>query len=157
MNTLDVQTRIRRDCPSCGTASAGAPLTVYSHPDWPMRRCTNCDLIFLEWVPNYSALYDEIGWTKQHKTEEERRLKTQPILARLDMMTRWRLGILGEATPAGGMRGFAKPGPVLDIGCSSGKAFADLAFGYVPYGIRNRIFRQLQKHAQSLNRAAATS
>jgi SAM-dependent methyltransferase len=135
MNIPAAETRIHRDCPSCGTASANAPSVKYAHPDWPMKRCTNCETIFLEWVPNYSELYDEIGWTKQHKIEEDRRLKQQPILARIDKMTRWRLGLLGEATPAGGMKGFAKLGPVLDVGCSNGKAFAELAPGYVPYGI----------------------
>jgi SAM-dependent methyltransferase len=135
MNSAAGETRIHRDCPCCGAASAQASLVEYSHPDWPMKRCATCDLIFLEWVPNYSALYNEIGWTRQHRREEERRLQQQPILARLDLMTRWRLGLLGEATPAGGVKGFAAPGPVLDVGCSSGKAFADLAPGYIPYGI----------------------
>ena len=31
-----------------------------------------------------------------------------------------------EATPAGGLKAWAKPGPVLDVGCSTGKAFANL-------------------------------
>jgi SAM-dependent methyltransferase len=51
------------------------------------------------------------------------------------MATRWRLGILGDATPAGGLQAWAKPGPVLDVGCSAGKAFANLRAGYIPYGV----------------------
>ena len=107
----------------------------YAHPDWPMLKCPGCGLIYLEYVPNYSALYDEIAWTQQHKREEQRRLKQSPFLARLDLMTRWRLGLFGDATPAGGLTAWAKPGPVLDVGCATGKSFADLPAGYVPNGI----------------------
>ena len=129
------RSRLRRDCPSCGTSSTRAVPVRYSHPDWPMVKCPNCDLIYLEYVPNYSELYDEIAWTHQHKREEKRRLKQSPILARIDMWTRWRLGIFGDATPAGGLTAWAKPGPVLDIGCSTGEAFAKLPPAYVPNGI----------------------
>lgn len=127
--------QIHRDCPSCGTPAAMAARVKYEHADWPMLECPKCGLVYLEWVPNYSELYDEIAWTKQHAKEEQRRLDDTPILARLDMATRWRLGLLGEATPAGGLKAWAKPGPVLDVGCSTGKAFDKLPSGYVPYGI----------------------
>src|ERR1700742_2517277 len=127
--------RVHRDCPSCRTPSAGAAPSRYSHPDWPLVKCPKCALVYLKEVPVYDALYDELAWTKQREREEQRRLKTQPIFARIDLMTRWRLGILGEATPAGGLGAWAKPGAVLDVGCSTGKAFAELPEGYVPFGV----------------------
>lgn len=127
--------RVHRDCPSCRTPSATAAPVRYAHPDWPMVKCPKCGLVYLKEVPVYDALYDELAWTKQREREEQRRLKTQPIFARIDLMTRWRLGILGEATPAGGLTAWAKPGPVLDVGCSTGKAFAELPDGYVPFGV----------------------
>lgn len=127
--------RTHRDCPACGAASASSPLVRYQHPDWPMRRCAACALVYLEWVPEYGALYDEISWTRQHKKEELRRLKAMPILARLDMWTRWRLGLFGDATPAGGLNAWAKPGPVLDVGCSIGKGFDKLTAARIPHGI----------------------
>ena len=96
-------TRLHRDCPSCGAPSSQAAPVAFGVAEWPMVRCAKCDLIYLEWVPVYSALYDELAWTAQHKKEEQRRLDTQPILARIDLATRWRLGILGDATPAGGL------------------------------------------------------
>jgi hypothetical protein len=68
--------KIHRDCPSCGAASANMPLVSYSDPDWPMKRCPECDLVFLEWVPEYGALYNALAWTKQREKEEQRRLKT---------------------------------------------------------------------------------
>ena len=100
-----------------------------------MRRCAACDLVYLEWVPEYGALYDEIAWTKQHKREELRRLQATPIMARIDMATRWRLGILGEASVAGGLNAWARPGRVLDIGCSIGNGFDKLTPDHIPFGI----------------------
>ena len=111
------------------------PPVSYADPDWPMKRCPRCGLIFLEWVPGHDALYNALAWTKQYEKEGQKRLKTHPIFTRIDLMTRWRIGILGDATPAGGLHAWAKPGPVLDVGCSTGKAFASLRKGYIPYGI----------------------
>lgn len=138
MNASGHEGHTHRDCPSCGeTAATAEPMVKYEHPDWPLRRCARCGLVYLEWVPAYSELYDEIAWTKQHAKEELRRMEAMPLLMRIDMATRWRMGLLGEATPAGGLKAWAKPGPVLDIGCSTGKAFAPdkLPAGYVPFGI----------------------
>jgi hypothetical protein len=127
--------RLRRDCPACDSPAAEAEPVSYQHPDWPMRRCRACGLIYLEWVPHYGALYDEIAWTRQHKREEARRLKATPILARIDMATRWRLGLLGEATPAGGLNAWARPGQMLDVACATGKGFDKLTADRIPNGI----------------------
>ena len=127
--------RFHRNCPSCGTPPpVGEPL-VYSHRDWPMKRCPVCALIYLEWAPMLGELVEELGWTNQYEKNWERRLKEQPILARLDKWTLWRLGLFGDPTPAGGLHAWAKPGPVLDVGCSVGDEFAKLKPGYVPFGI----------------------
>ena len=133
--TIEKGGRIHRDCPSCTAPSASAAPVRYQHPDWPMKQCAACGLVYLEYVPAYDALYDEIAWNKQHKKEEQRRLKAMPIMARIDLATRWRLNILGDATVAGGLNAWAKPGPVLDVGCASGKGFDDLRPELIPYGI----------------------
>jgi SAM-dependent methyltransferase len=133
--TIEQGGRIHRDCPSCNAPSASAAPVRYQHPDWPMKQCAACGLVYLEYVPAYDALYDEIAWHKQHKKEEERRLKAMPIMARIDLATRWRLNILGDATVAGGLNAWAKRGPVLDVGCASGKGFDDLKADLIPYGI----------------------
>ena len=127
--------RIDRDCPACDAPAAKATSVGYQHPDWPMKRCPDCGLVYLEWVPSYEALKDEIAWHKQHRKEEERRLKAMPIFARLDMASRWRLRILGEATVAGGLNAWAPPGPVLAVGCGTGKCLDKLSPSHIPYGI----------------------
>ncbi len=130
-----VSTRVHRDCPTCGTASSRASLVAYAHPDWPMRKCPDCNLVYLEYVPAFAELFDALAWTKQRERQWELRFKQQPILARLDKWTLWRLGLFGDPSPAGGLRAWAKPGPVLDVGCSTGKAFEKLDRKFVPYGI----------------------
>jgi SAM-dependent methyltransferase len=127
--------RVHRNCPLCGTAPPDGPPLRYSDPEWPLKECPNCTMVYLEYVPNYARLEDELGFTTQHDKYWEKRLKEQPILATLDKLTLWRLGMFGDPTPAGGMRAWAKPGPVLDVGCGDGDEFAKLAPGYIPYGV----------------------
>jgi SAM-dependent methyltransferase len=146
--TIANDKRFHRNCPCCGTSPAGVATMPMSHPDWPMKQCPNCDLIYLEWAPVYSQLYDQLAWTQQYDRQWERRLKEQPILARLDKLTLWRLGLFGDPTPAGGLRAWAEPGPVLDIGCSVGNEFAKLPEGYIPYGIE--IERSAAAEARSI-------
>lgn len=130
-----VPERIRRNCPTCGTEPPSGPPNRYSHPDWPIRECPDCGLLFLEWAPALSSLTQDLGWTVQYERHWEQRLKEQPILAHLDKWTLWRLGLLGDPTPAGGLRAWAEKGPVLDVGCSIGDEFAKLPAGFTPYGI----------------------
>jgi SAM-dependent methyltransferase len=130
--------RFHRDCPSCGSPkTTGESFARYADPEWPMVRCAECDLIYLEWAPVFDRLVEELAWTDQHERYWEKRLQEQPILARLDKWTLWRLGLFGDPSPAGGLKAWAKPGPVLDVGCSTGKAFAadKLPPQYIPYGI----------------------
>jgi SAM-dependent methyltransferase len=136
MQTNSHEGHIHRDCPCCGEPSAtAARLTRYEHPDWPLCRCSACGLIYLEWVPRYEALHDDIAWTKQYDREAQRRRRATPVMTWIDENTRWRLGIFGDATVAGGLNAWAEPGPVLDIGCAAGKTFETLPDRFVPYGI----------------------
>lgn len=100
-----------------------------------MKCCSECDLIYLEWVPDVAVLVDELAWTDQRKKNWDRRVKEQPVFARLDRMTLWRTKILYDATPANSIHAAAKEGPVLDVGCGGGKKFAQLPDRFVPYGI----------------------
>lgn len=100
-----------------------------------MKRCQECDLIYLEWVPELSRLVKEMAWTEERTRNWERRLQEQPIFARLDQLTLWRTKMFGDATPARGLQAWAPLGPVLDVGCSTGKKFATLPRGYIPHGI----------------------
>lgn len=127
--------RIHRSCPICGADPAGARDVEYAHPDWPMKACQSCGLIYLEYVPRYAELFDALAWTEQKKRQWARRIEEQPVLARLDKWTLWRTTMFGDATPAGGLKAWAARGPVLDVGCSMGDALLKLPAGYIPFGI----------------------
>ncbi len=127
--------RVHRNCPLCGAPPPGGEPLRYSHPDWPLKQCPQCSMVYLEYAPAYVRLEEELGFTQQYDKQWERRLKEQPILARLDKWTMWRLGMFGDPTPASGMHAWAEPGPVLDVGCGTGDEFAKLKPGYIPFGV----------------------
>ncbi|MDE2184334.1 MAG: methyltransferase domain-containing protein [Alphaproteobacteria bacterium] len=130
------EAHIHRNCPNCGAPAAAAErLTRYEVAEWPMCRCEACRLVFLEWVPRYEELHDDLAWTKQKKRETERRRRARPLMMWLDDHTRWRLGLLGDATVAGSLRAWAPAGPVLDIGCGTANSFVNLSDRFVPHGI----------------------
>lgn len=131
----DSKEKFHRNCPLCSTPPPGGAPLRYSHPEWPLKQCPECSLVYLEYAPVFERLEEELGFTQQYEKQWERRLKEQPILARLDKLTMWRLGLLGDPTPARGLASWAKPGPVLDVGCGTGDEFAKLPEGYIPYGI----------------------
>jgi SAM-dependent methyltransferase len=133
----EIEGKVRRErCPCCDAPiDEASPYPRYAHPDWPMLRCASCDAIYLEYVPVFSRLVDELAWTQQRERNWERRFKEEPIMARLDKWTLWRLGLFGDPSPAGGIKAWAKPGPVLDVGCSIGASFAKLPAQYTPFGI----------------------
>src|SRR5262249_32601061 len=91
--------RMPRRWHRCGGAPPGGEPSRYSHPDWPLRECPECSLVYLEYTPAYVRLEEEFGFTQQYEKQWERRLKEQPILARLDKWTMWRLGMFGDPTP----------------------------------------------------------
>ncbi len=146
--------RIHRNCPLCGTAPPGGEPLRYSHPDWPLKQCPECGLVYLEYAPAYVRLEEELGFTQQYEKQWERRLKEQPVLARLDKWTMWRLGMFGDPTPASGMRAWAKPGPVLDVGCGTGDEFAKLRRAISLTASRSRSAPR-PRPARSSRRAAA--
>ncbi|HEY0105509.1 MAG TPA: methyltransferase domain-containing protein [Rhizomicrobium sp.] len=133
--TSTQEARIHRNCPLCGAPPPDTAPLSYSDPEWPLKQCPDCSMVYLEWAPAYARLEDELGFTTQHDKYWEKRLKEQPVLATLDKLTMWRLGMLGDPTPASGLRAWAKPGPVLDVGCGDGDEFEKLPPGYTPYGI----------------------
>ena len=126
---------IKRNCPICGGNSDKATPVKYGVPEWPMVKCPDCGLVYLQWVPDIARLVNELAWTDQKKKNWDKRLEEQPIFARFDKMTLWRTKLFYDATPAKGIRAFAEEGPVLDVGCGNGKKLAKLPEGFIPHGI----------------------
>lgn len=122
--------RIDRACPVC-TSAASAVVAKYSHPDWPMARCADCNFTYLKQAPVYEALSEDLGWTEQFKREKKRRKQKEPLLAWLDQKTRWRLHLFRTDEWAQ-IKRRVPSGNMLDVGCGG---FDFIPEPYTPFGI----------------------
>ncbi|MGE0768986.1 MAG: class I SAM-dependent methyltransferase [Hyphomicrobiaceae bacterium] len=118
-----------RLCPSC-ERDTYTKLAAYSHPDWPVVRCTNCDFVYLRIAPNYEALEEDLAWEKTAAKEAKRRKSFW--LYRLDYATRFRLKIGNASDRRFIMQNVAPGGRVLDIGCGGSNRIPE---EMVPFGI----------------------
>ena len=121
---------IERQCPACGSPKC-AELEHYSHEEWKVVQCNNCDFVYLQNLPGYEAMVDDFAWEKTSTIETQRRIKSRPAGARLSRWSRWRLGLFGRSQDKIGK--YFPEGNILDIGCGSG----NFIFGEqtTPYGI----------------------
>ncbi|MEO0882791.1 MAG: class I SAM-dependent methyltransferase [Pseudomonadota bacterium] len=122
--------RVQRICPNCGSKDRRR-LARYSHDQWDNMQCASCDLIYLSEAPVYDALSEDLAWSKQFKTEQKRRKKTQPVVAWLDEKTRWRLHIHRDDEWAY-ISEKIRSGRVLDVGCGRGNR---IPRPFIPFGI----------------------
>lgn len=126
LNRLAMQTRL---CPCCGHA-ANKALPHYSHPQWPIVQCTNCNLVYLRIAPNYEALAEDLAWEKTAVKEAKRRKRFW--LYRLDYATRFRLRLGNAMDRRFVMQNVEAGGRVLDVGCGGSNRIPE---GMVPFGI----------------------
>ncbi len=57
--------------------------TPYSRGEWSLVRCTETGLVFLPDPPAYEQLEEEFAWEQTSIAERERRLRDEPVLARV--------------------------------------------------------------------------
>lgn len=106
------------------------PVTRYSHPDWPMVQCDTCNLVYLQFAPDYAALVEDLAWEKTHAKEAQRRKKHW--LYRLDYATRFRLRFGNAMDRRFVLHGATSGSRVLDVGCGGSCRIPE---GMVPFGI----------------------
>jgi SAM-dependent methyltransferase len=113
--SVEAPQRVTRACPACQSARQTA-LPRYSRGDWSTVACGECGFVYLSEAPVYSALSEDLAWSKQFEKEKKARKQRAPIVSWLDQKTRWRLHIarddewayISEKVPSG---------RVLDVGC----------------------------------------
>lgn len=105
-------------------------LSPYSPADWPLVGCIDCGFVFLERVPRYEALVEDLAWQKSFALEEQRRSRTW--IGAIDRLSRIRTRI-GRAIDDGVMaRALGPGGRALEIGCGWRTRLPD---SFVPHGI----------------------
>jgi SAM-dependent methyltransferase len=137
---------VTRACPQCGEEEF-EELPGYSSGPWQVAECRSCRFVFLRNPPAYEQLVSNFAWEKTRVAEVRRRKARSPIRMWLDGATRWRAGIhspeIGDR-----LKSLFRPGPVLDVGCGSGKKVPE---PFIPFGVE--ISEQLCQDADAHMRA----
>jgi SAM-dependent methyltransferase len=126
---------VARDCPLCGRDNSDALENRYSHPFWKIKDCRDCGFVYIDKAPIYEAQASTMAWELTTKIEEVRRSKLRPISYKFSKLTRARLHILPRLTMHGLVDTHARPGNVIDLGCSNGAELSYLPDRFTPFGI----------------------
>lgn len=124
-----------RMCPLCGRDNRSGSSLAFSVPEWPVKQCPDCDLVYIEYAPVYEELKEDFAWEKTSAEEQERRTQKRPIMMWLSKKTRWRLHLFKRKSADAIAASITEKGVVLDIGCGKGTQLARLPDRLTPYGI----------------------
>ncbi|MEC9345050.1 MAG: class I SAM-dependent methyltransferase [Pseudomonadota bacterium] len=130
----DIQA-LRRPCPACGTDNRDTPAGRYGRDGWQVKDCRSCGFVFLELVPVYEELFDNLAWKRSTARESKRRHAARPVTYRMSRLTRFRLHMFPRKRVDDLLIRYATPGNVLDIGCAEGGRLLNLPAAFVPFGI----------------------
>ena len=128
-----------RCCPICGCENSSEPSLQYSQTDWTLKRCSQCDMVYLENAPTYEALESEFAWEKTYHAEKSRRREGKALRYLLsDAAKKVKLLIRGRKVRAKEqrfIRRYIGSGRMLDVGCGAGRTLINLPQSITPYGI----------------------
>lgn len=125
--------RIARRCPAC-RHTAHKPLR-WGADGWKTAQCLSCTLVYTTEAPSHDALAETFEWSASFAAEAQARKRRSPLLARLDVATRWRTHLRRQTNPMDFVRPRLSGGAILDIGCGNGSYLATNASGYQLHGI----------------------
>lgn len=126
---------LRRPCPACGTDNRDTPAGRYGRDGWEVKDCRACGFVFLELVPVYEELFDNLAWKRSTARESKRRSKARPVTYRMSKLTRFRLHMFPRKQADDLLVRHGRPGNVLDVGCAEGGRLLGLPEGFTPFGI----------------------
>jgi SAM-dependent methyltransferase len=127
---------IQRVCPSCQTDNHNKNETNYSKDEWKVKKCSQCNFVYLENTPIYEALSKEFAWEKTSDIEKQERKRKEPLKQILsDYLKLIRKKYLKRNKLAKLINQYFHTGNVLDIGCGTGAILRNLEDRYIPYGI----------------------
>lgn len=124
-----------RSCPLCEADNTQAPAGPHSAGPWRVKRCLQCDFVYLENAPKYEILREAHSWNKSKELEKARRASSHPALNAVSMRTRWRLRLMRHRPVPLLLVRHARPGNVIDLGCGTGKYLKDAPESYIPHGV----------------------
>jgi hypothetical protein len=124
----------KRDCPLCGAPAAEARPLPYGTAEFRVVQCSVCDQVFLDRLPPQHEFADERAWEVSSVSHAAQRKRAYPILVAVHQMTRWRMHIR-KREPKSILAANARPGPIVELGCSAGVNLLPPPEGFAPHGI----------------------
>lgn len=125
-----------RACPLCGQDNRRLPQSRYSRDAWLLKRCGQCDFLYLENPPPVELLATEYNWSVTSHVENQRRRDHQPMTAGFrTLWKRWHRHWLPRRKLEALINRFVSTGSLLDVGCGTGSHFLRLPEAIIPHGI----------------------
>jgi len=118
----------------CGAPANRARPLPYRTPEFQVVQCEACGLAFLDRLPPQHEFEDERAWEVSSVSHAAQRKRDYPILVAVHKLTRWRMHIR-KREPRNVLAGYARPGPIVEVGCGGGVNLLPSPEGFVPYGI----------------------
>ena len=147
--TESLDALLLRFCPNCDTDNSKERILAYSWQHWTLRRCKNCQFVYLENPPDYSSFESTHAWEKNSLDRDVRMRKEYPVArgaSRLWRGLRRRL-IRKPDKLAKRIARWVPPGRVIDVGCSSAERLLSLPAQYETLGIE--VSRELARRAEA--------
>lgn len=139
MAAMDTPAVLFRACPLCGRDNRAEPaFAAYTPGTWDLKRCPDCELVYLETIPDYAATAEELAWDHTfvawHAARD--RAPAQRVLSKVGRSIRIGTHVVRKRRRMDELiAALAAPGPVLDVGCGKGSQLAKLPERYIPFGI----------------------
>ena len=126
--------QVQRVCPLCRRDNAGSR-KLRPDLEWGLTACARCGFVYLETVPAYENLADDLGWQQQWRDEKKKRRQEEPTLHRGQEILRSLTRLAKRDKTTRLIRQYIGRGRLLDIGCGTGHRAKRWPGEIVPYGI----------------------
>lgn len=127
---------VHRACPACDMDNDHMPSMIFLDTDWPIKKCSYCEFVYLEDAPNYERLVDEFAWEKTSASETIRRFTEEPVKQAISKrLKQFRRHWLKRDKLSKLIKDYFAEGNVVDIGCAGGGVLVGLDKLYTPHGI----------------------
>lgn len=128
--------QLERNCPVCHERNHD--LIRIEQDRWQLVRCCVCQFVFLFNPPDCDALKEEFAWEHTYAAETERRKQNRLLPAWMHGVSRAGLRLMKgkpRSREIGIIDRYFEAGPVLDVGCGSGKLLRWMPARFIPFGI----------------------
>jgi len=143
---------MHRLCPLCSTDNSKEKPSVYSKDEWIIKKCSRCNLVYLENPPAYEELEDTYAWEKtSHQVAEEKKKKNSALRRGIRVIERYKDNLIRRDKLIDLSKQYFPDGPVIDVGCGGGQVMSRLDKKYVPSGIE--VSKQLSHGARKIAEA----